>query len=82
MDSVICTDNGKINIMTGNGKKAVRTFFLKCVIIWLPPPILLQMRGACMEPILRAAYGLLFDIPLGLFMLFTIILGIIKRFTS
>lgn len=27
MDSVISTDNDKINIMTGNGKKAVRTFF-------------------------------------------------------
>lgn len=40
------------------------------------------MRGACMEPILRAIYGLLFETPLGLFMLFMIILGIIKRFTS
>lgn len=44
MDSVISTDNDKINIMTGNSKKAVRTFFLKCVIIWLPKNIITNER--------------------------------------
>lgn len=35
-----------------------------------------------MEHVFQAVYGLLFETPLGLFMLFMIILGIIKRFTS